>query len=200
MKYENYLREQEAKVGSLVGVDGGIDAVRKKLYRPMRPDQLPDFVLPLAVVEQGYRVVYEPLALLREETLGKAEDEYRMRVRVSLRAIWALFDMRRLLNPFRYGLFSFQLFSHKWLRYGAFLFMGTAFVASLFAKEYLILITVQLLFYGAALLALVLDRLRFHMGVLYYPYYFMLLNIASAHAFVKFILGQRQVLWAPRKG
>jgi cellulose synthase/poly-beta-1,6-N-acetylglucosamine synthase-like glycosyltransferase len=66
MKYENFLRRIESRLGSVVGVDGGIDAVRKKLYRPMNPDQLPDFVLPLKIVEQGYRVVYEPEAILQE--------------------------------------------------------------------------------------------------------------------------------------
>ena len=77
----------------------------------MRADQLPDFVLPLAVIDQGYRVVYEPEALLQEDTLKKAEDEYRMRVRVSLRALWALFDMRRLFLPGKDLLFSWQLWS-----------------------------------------------------------------------------------------
>jgi len=67
----------------------------------MSADQLPDFVLPLRVVEQGYRVVYEPRAVLREPALNSAEREYRMRVRVALRAIWALYDLRHLLNPRR---------------------------------------------------------------------------------------------------
>jgi len=35
MKYENLLRKFETKIGSIVGVDGGIDAVRKDLYQPM---------------------------------------------------------------------------------------------------------------------------------------------------------------------
>src|SRR5690606_20972471 len=47
MKYENYLRSLESQVSSVVGVDGGIDAIRKALYQPMNADQLPDFVLPL---------------------------------------------------------------------------------------------------------------------------------------------------------
>ena len=55
MKYENFLRQIETKIGSIVGVHGGIDAVRKGLYQPMNLDQLPDFVLPLMVVDQGYR-------------------------------------------------------------------------------------------------------------------------------------------------
>ena len=57
MRYESFLRVHETRVGSIVGVNGGIDAVRKDLYEPMSPDQLPDFVLPLKTVEKGYRVV-----------------------------------------------------------------------------------------------------------------------------------------------
>ena len=88
MRYENLLRAIETRAGSIVGVDGGIDAVRKSLFQPMKHYQLPDFVLPLKVVEQGYRVVYESRALLNEDALKSSEDEYQMRVRVSLRALW----------------------------------------------------------------------------------------------------------------
>lgn len=90
--------------GTIVGVDGGIDAVRKKLYRPMNPDQLPDFVLPLKVVEHGYRVVYEPEAILKEPSLGAAQDEYRMRVCVSLRAFFKfLFRQKQVIWTPRKG-------------------------------------------------------------------------------------------------
>jgi cellulose synthase/poly-beta-1,6-N-acetylglucosamine synthase-like glycosyltransferase len=118
MKYENWLREQETKIGSVVGVDGGIDAMRRALYKPLRADQLPDFVQPLKVVEQGYRVVYEPEALLKEEALSDGSSEFSMRVRVSLRALWALKDMKHLMNPARDPIFALQLISHKMLRYG----------------------------------------------------------------------------------
>ena len=98
MRYENFLRVTETRAGSIVGVDGGIDAVRKSLYRQMAPDQLPDFVLPLNVVEQGFRVVYEPQAVLKEPALQNTGDEYRMRVRVALRSFWALKDKRHMLS------------------------------------------------------------------------------------------------------
>ena len=101
---------------ALVGVDGGIDAMRRSRYQPLRPEQLPDFVQPLKVVEQGSRVIYEPEALLKEPSLQDNDSEFAMRVRVTLRALWALKDMAHLMNPARYGLFAFQLISHKLLR------------------------------------------------------------------------------------
>ena len=71
MRYENALRTDESAISSTVGVDGGVDAVRRSLSVPLRPDQLPDFVLPLSIVEQGYRVVYARDAIVEEETLDQ---------------------------------------------------------------------------------------------------------------------------------
>lgn len=205
MRYENTLRERETLLGSIVGVDGGIDAVRRELYTPMRPDQLPDFVLPLAVAAKGYRVVYEPRALLMEDALKNPQDEYRMRVRVALRALWALWDMRSLLNPARYGLFSFQLISHKVLRYAAVVFMGLALAGNVILAGrslfYRCLLAFQAIFYGAALVGKALDRKGLRLPrILSLPYYFCLVNVAAGHALLRFAKGEKQVVWTPRTG
>ncbi len=204
MKYENLLRLYETQVGSIVGVDGGIDAVRKGLYRPMRLDQLPDFVLPLMVVDQGYRVIYEPRAILKEETLKSSEDEYHMRVRVSLRALWALWDMRRLLNPKEHGLFSLQLLTHKVLRYLGILFIAGAFISNELiltkSRLYQVIFLLQAIFFGGALLGHMREKMGVSSGILYIPYYFCLINIAAGHALIRFLRGEKQVLWTPRKG
>ena len=39
-------------------------------------------------------MVYEPVALLQEDVSKDSSGEYRMRVRVALRALWALWDMK----------------------------------------------------------------------------------------------------------
>lgn len=204
MKYENALRVIETRLGSVIGVDGGIDAVRSCLYRPMNADQLPDFILPLKVVEQGYRVVYEPEALLCEPSLKESGDEYRMRVRVSLRAFWALLDMRQLLSPGINPLFAWQLWSHKLLRYLCFVFLLLAYVSNsmLWHESYVFKATfiVQSLGYLVALTMPFMEKLGLSGRVLVFSRYFMLLNLAAAHAFGKFLLGKKQVLWVPRKG
>ena len=204
MKYENILRAIETRLGSVVGVDGGIDAMRKALYRPMNPDQLPDFVQPLKVIEQGYRVVYEEEALLWEHTLKKSDDEYRMRVRVSLRAFWALFDMKKLLAPWRDPLFAWQLWSHKVLRYLCFVFLAVAYFSNalLIGKGllYQSAFIMQSAAYIAAMMAPLLERNGMKSRILTFSRYFLLLNVAAAHAFGKFIMGKKQVIWTPRKG
>ena len=186
MKYENRLRELETRLGSVVGVDGGIDAMRRSLYTTLAADQLPDFVQPLKVA------------------LGTAGSEYPMRVRVALRALWALHDMRVLLNPFRYGLFSLQLISHKLLRYLAFVPLLLAFVLNILllptGPVYPLLFCGQLLFYFLAWLGYQAEGRGASPRYLALPYYFTLLNLASMHAVWRYLKGEKQVIWKPREG
>ena len=204
MRYENWLRKWETKLGSIVGVDGGVDAMRRSLYHPLRPDQLPDFVIPLRVTSEGYRVVYEPAAVLREPTTSRPTDEYRMRVRVALRAMWALRDAPGLLNPLRYGIFSWQLFSHKVLRYAAFapllLLLIVNAILALQPGMYRVLFAVQIVGYGAGGLGFLLSRRRSLPRILSIPYYFILIQAASCHAVLKLAAGRRIVVWNPRTG
>jgi len=204
MQFENWLRNQETQVGSIVGVDGGIDAMRKNLYETLREDQLPDFVQPLKVVEKGYRVVFESKALLQEEALNDAGQEYTMRVRVTLRALWAMHDMRKLFNPVKFGIFSLQLISHKLLRYLAFIPVIICFISNVMLLSsgviYILFLFVQCLFY------LFSWQGKLHiedknLPVYYsFPYYFCLLNAACLHATWRYLKGEKQVIWKPRVG
>jgi cellulose synthase/poly-beta-1,6-N-acetylglucosamine synthase-like glycosyltransferase len=204
MRYENLLRAQETKVGSIVGVNGGIDAVRKSLFEPMNPDQLPDLVLPLKTVEKGFRVVYEPGAILKEESLKSSSDEYKMRVRVSLRALWALYDMRHLLGFGKNMTYAWQLWSHKVLRYGAFVFLlglyTTNWALWSAGPVYRVFFVTQNAMYLGAIASACLAKININQTSLYFLKYFFLLNLASAHAFIKFLLRRKQVVWTPRKG
>ena len=204
MRYENFLRTCESNLGSLVGVNGGIDAVRRALYVPMQPDDLPDMVLPLRVVGSGFRVVYDPEALLTEQANGNAHDEYRMRVRVSLRAIWTLADMREMLNVRRHGFFAVQLLSHKALRYLAFAFMVLMFVlAGVLWSDgviYQAALVGQVVIGVCALFGYVAEQYRWQTRVLAVPYYLLLVNLAASQAWIKFLRGERHRVWRPRLG
>lgn len=201
MKYENHMRDLESSIGSVVGVDGGVDAIRTSLYSELRADQLPDFVQPLKIIEQHKRVVYQEKAILTEESLSDQGSEFRMRVRVSLRALWALSDMKHLLNPFIYGIFSLQLFSHKVLRYLAFVPLFFAFISN-------VVLLGQGAFYNLALLV----QVGFYLLALYgnnntnnnkwigLAHYFCLINFAAAVASFRFFKGEKIVIWKPRQG
>ena len=201
MRYENRLRAWETRLGSIVGVDGGVDAMRRDVWEPMRADQLPDFVAPLTVREKGYRVVYEPSARLYEDALADTEDEFRMRVRVSLRAWWAMKDKAALLDPRRYGVFAWQLWSHKLLRYLAPFFQfglfGTNVLLAHRGPGWMTLLVLQSLFYAVAAMAHGLRGSKLPAPVTA-AYYLCVVNLASGLAFVQFLRGKKQVTWNPR--
>ena len=156
------------------------------------------------MVAKGYRVVYEERAVLKENALNNAGSEYTMRVRVALRALWAMQDMKTLFNPLRYGLFSWQLLSHKLLRYLAFLpLLAVAMLNPLLVGNhpvYSVLLLAQAGFYLLAWLG----KTRLQAGrapaYLSLPYYFTLLNVASAHACWRYLKREKQVIWKPREG
>jgi glycosyltransferase involved in cell wall biosynthesis len=199
MRYENRLRVLETAIGSVVGVAGGIDAMRADLFTALRADQQPDFVLPLGVVERGRRVVFAPEARLYEASLAAPGDEFRMRARVALRAWHALREKTVLLNPLRFGLYSWQLFSHKWLRYLAPVFQLGALVAGAATigrgPLWDALFVLQAGFYLVAGLGFFARALP---GPLAFPYYLCLLNAAAGTALVRFLGGRKQVIWTPR--
>jgi peptidoglycan/LPS O-acetylase OafA/YrhL len=113
-----------------------------------------------------------------------------------------MLDMKHLFNPFKYGLFSLQLTSHKLLRYLAFIPLTMVFISngmitgdSAFYSSVFIL---QIMFYGAAAFVVLNDGSSNRLLGL--AYYFCLINIASAMAFLKFIKGEKIILWKPRVG
>ena len=101
-------------------------------------------------------------------------------------------------------LYSWQLWSHKVLRYLCFLFLIAAYFANLalwqessFYKFFFIL---QNTAYLCAIVFPLLNKKGHLSRSLYLFNYFVLLNFASAHAFIKFLLRRKQVMWTPRKG
>ncbi|MDD4364019.1 MAG: glycosyltransferase family 2 protein, partial [Atribacterota bacterium] len=58
-KYEKMIKRLESKNSSLVGANGAIYAVRKKLYVFLEDFAISDFTEPLMIFKNGCRVIYE---------------------------------------------------------------------------------------------------------------------------------------------
>ena len=131
--------------------------------------------------------------------------EYRMRVRVGLRAFHALKDKAALLDPVRFGVFAWQLWSHKALRYMAFLFQAAAFTTNWALASrtnqavWVFLFLAQIVVYAMALYGHTMTRQGQKPPRLVSLVYFLcVVNLASAQAFWRFLRGQKQVTWNPR--
>jgi cellulose synthase/poly-beta-1,6-N-acetylglucosamine synthase-like glycosyltransferase len=114
---ERVIKNAESRWGCCVGADGAIFAVRRSLYQPLRDDDINDFVIPLGVIDQGYRCVFAEDAFCSESPGKSLESEFRRQSRITNRTLRALWRNAHLLNPVRFGLFSFFLFSHKLIRF-----------------------------------------------------------------------------------
>ena len=199
--YEIWIKALESSLGSVVGGDGAIYAIRRGLYLDLAPGDLSDFVNPLQIVAQGYRNVYEPEAISWEGGAEGYGAEFRRKVRIVNRAWRATFKMRRLLNPLRYGFFAFQFMSHKVLRWLVPWLMALVLVANLLLAMasglYAVLLAGQLVFYGLALAGWALaGRAGLGARITSIPYYFCLVNLASLVALVEVFGGKEYRTWS----
>ena len=203
MKYENALRTLETRAGSVIGVNGGVDAVRRELYRDVPRQLITDFVLPLHVISTNHRVVYDERAHSFEVANSELGSEFRMRTRVGLRALQGITFMRRLCNPVKYPWTAFSLISHKVIRYFGFPFLLIVFLTNLMLLSmpyYAALFIAQMFAYLLAIVGLRNDLPRLFRKLTFIPAYFFITNVAFAAATIKFLQGQTMATWQPRAG
>ncbi len=196
---ENFIKSMQTRIKTITGCCGCIYSVRKEAYVPLPPDIISDLVEPLKVIERGYRVVFEPEAVAYEETTERAAEEFSMRMRVINRAMRGILYAKSLLNPFKYPFVSFQLISHKVFRWLVPFFLIGLFGSNLFLVGthwfFDLAFAGQLVFYSAALIGLMADRLGHKIKALGIPLYFCIVNTASFLAFFKTLKGQKSVTW-----
>jgi cellulose synthase/poly-beta-1,6-N-acetylglucosamine synthase-like glycosyltransferase len=199
--YETRLRMGESSLGSLIGVSGCLYAVRKSAYRPIDPGLISDFAIAMKIQELGLRTVLAPDACCYETTLEDGTRELSMRVRVGVRSLNALVHERRFLNPLKYGRFAWQLWSHKVLRYASpFLWFGALAANVVLISHhvaYLAMLVGQCAIIAAGVVGFVLQDRNHNLGLLAKPYYFVLTNLASLIAALRFLRGERMVVWTP---
>jgi cellulose synthase/poly-beta-1,6-N-acetylglucosamine synthase-like glycosyltransferase len=203
IKYENAMRLLETRAGSIIGVNGGVDAIRRELYTDVPQQLITDFVLPLHVISTKHRVVYDERVHSFEVANTKLGSEFRMRIRVGLRALQGIAYMRQLCNPFHYPWAAFCLLSHKVARYFCFLFLIMAFLSNLVlvsTPDYAALFFAQAAAYLLALVGLREDLPRFFRKLILIPAYFLMTNAAFMVAAIKFLRGETMATWQPRAG
>jgi cellulose synthase/poly-beta-1,6-N-acetylglucosamine synthase-like glycosyltransferase len=198
-RYEVLIKRLESALGSVVGGDGAIYAIRKSLYRPMRADALSDFVNPMQIVYDGYRCVYEPEARSVERGAGDFGREFRRKVRIVNRAWRAMMSLKGLLNPVRFGFFSLEVLSHKLLRWLVPVFLLVILATNLVLIErgwiYAATLAAQLVLYALGWLGYALRSRGSLPRILAVPFYFLMVNLASARGIIEAYLGKTYTTW-----
>jgi cellulose synthase/poly-beta-1,6-N-acetylglucosamine synthase-like glycosyltransferase len=203
-RYELSLRRLESDLHSIVGASGSFYAQRRQLCGTFLPGLAPDFLSVLRTVERGYRAVAEPAAWGSMAELADPRAEFNRKVRTILRGITTLGQFTHLLNPFTYGWFAFELFSHKLIRWMvpfflALLFASSAFLAANGSGFYLIAWGLQVIFYVLALTAFASANGAARWFPARVSLYFTSANVATVAAWLRFLGGSRQELWSPSR-
>lgn len=197
-RYDNLIKTLQTNIKTITGCCGCIYSIRRASYKPLPAEIISDLCEPLKVIEGGQRIVFEADAIAYEETTERTAEEFKMRVRVITRGMNGLLFMKTLFNPLRYGFISFQLFTHKILRWLVPIFLVGALVANLFlvgTPLYDATLAVQLGFYVIALIGYVAEKRKVSIGPLSVPLYFVTVNIAIAVAAYRAWKGHKAVVW-----
>jgi cellulose synthase/poly-beta-1,6-N-acetylglucosamine synthase-like glycosyltransferase len=197
-RYEKLIRGAESRADSTVGATGAIYAIRRSLFSPIPDDTLLDDVLiPLRIVQQGYRVIFEPAARAYDRMPATATQEFTRKAR-TIAGTFQLFSRERwLLNPRRNRLW-FATMSHKGLRLLLPVLHAGALAANIAAADvwpYQWLLGAQSLFYAAALAGGIQRRSAYRVKLFTVPYTLCLLCWADVVGFYRFATNRQPVTW-----
>jgi cellulose synthase/poly-beta-1,6-N-acetylglucosamine synthase-like glycosyltransferase len=203
--YERIVRTLESQIGSTVGGDGAIFAIRRELFSPLPPEAINDLVTPLQIVARGYRAVFEPAAVGFEPSAGDFTGEFRRKRRIVNRSWRGVMSVSQVLKPWCVGLFAWQVWSHKVLRWlvlpllllavtGCFIAFPLGMGYRLGAWGFVSSLVV------AGIGVIVPSRLGRLVRLAHGVFYFYLVNLAAVFGIVMAIAGRVETLWAPERG
>jgi len=200
VKYEMWLRALESQVNSLVGLSGSFFAARSEVCRDFSGEMQSDFRTVLNSMKLGLRGVSDPDAIGYYQDVADNKREFDRKIRTVLRGLTVFFLNTEFLNPFRYGLFAYQYFCHKLLRWlvPIFLLSGLAanVVLSISSSVYAVILLLHVAFYIFATYGM-MAKTPPSRAALKIPLYFVTVNLAIVVAWWRFLRGYRMVMWAP---
>jgi len=190
------LQQKASAIYSMVGTDGAMYALRRKLFRPCPDDTIiEDFVIAMEIVRQGYRMLFEPRAFAWERGPASLREEFRRKVRIAAGAAQALIRG----NAWPWGAparYWFIFVSHKLLRWLSPLIGAVVLLVALLTLGSLLSQGVLAGFLTLCGLALAHWITGWNNTLVTAPFYFVFGQVAMAWGLAKGIAGQQNVMWA----
>lgn len=174
---ESEMKKFEGILDLLIGGNGALYAIRKKLYTelPVKKSVMDDFFITTKILQKGYYSTFVGSAIGTEQTSKESSGEYRRKVRIGRANFNYLFSYLPLLNPLR-PLRAYLFFSHKIVRW-----FSAHIILLLMASNFLLLThgLFYQLFFGAVVLCFIIALSR----TVPYAYYFLTMNVAMLKGF-----------------
>lgn len=204
VKYEMWLRRLESDRAGLVGLSGSFFAARRQVCSDWDIYAPSDFNTALNCAKHGLVAITCPEVLGIYKDVKDSGLEYRRKMRTVIRGITAIVRHPEVLNPFSMGMFAFQVWSHKIMRWGVPWFMASFLLLTLTLSlqgqglVYTLALLAQIVFYAIAVAGWLFAGLRDN-TLVKIIFFFVQTNLALAQATISFILGKRMTVWTPSK-
>ena len=197
-RYEKFIRNAEGQVDSTIGATGAIYAIRRALFEPIPDDTLIDDVaIPLRIVRQGYRVVFEPRARAYDNASSTAQQEFVRKSRTIAGTFQLIARETWLLNPLRNRIW-FETVSHKVLRLALPVLHAMVLTSNIVLADaglYGFALAAQAGFYAAAAVGLTRRNTERRLIVFTAPSAMCVLLWATVVGFYRFMTNRQRVTW-----
>ena len=197
-KYEKFIRKCESGFRGVPGATGACYAIRKSLFQPI-PEQtiLDDVAIPMQAVVQGYRCLFEPLAMIYDLPSGSTKQESIRKRRTIAGAAQLIRLYPSWIWPTRNPIWL-EFVSHKLLRLVSPLLLVAALLTNACLLEfsaYRILLILQIAFYTAAAIGWLYQFLGRKAALFGAPLMFVTLNLTTVLALWDAARSRYRVTW-----
>lgn len=201
--FEVVQKKLESMLHSTISAFGSFYAIRKKLFVHFHPHTYSndDVIMPMSIIRQGYRMLFEPAAVSYEEP-QRLGTEFKRRIRIGAGNFQAFFWLIDFLNPLC-GWPWFCYVSHKVTRWFSPFFLLAAFISCGVLAFFGTAVIYKMIFITGMIFAVSsLGYRAFQLPILRHLFYFIAMNIALIAGFFRFLVGIRSAVWArtERKG
>jgi poly-beta-1,6-N-acetyl-D-glucosamine synthase len=198
-EYETFIKRYEGKCGILIGANGGIFAIRRKLFRQL-PTEKPitdDIFITLMILQQNYKFSYEYDAFALEDVGHEIIHEFKRKTRFAATNFETMFYYKDLILN-RNFLLSYAFWSHKILRWMTPIFLISIFFLNILLFNgviFQISFYIQFLFYFLSFIGFLQRKAKAKNKVFTIPFYFSMTNFAMLTGMVNFFLKRQTAFW-----
>ncbi|MEK6246934.1 MAG: glycosyltransferase family 2 protein [Planctomycetales bacterium] len=202
-KFQRFCQRMESRLLTICMCDGTIYAVRRSSYPPPPDNTINDDVaVPLGIIRGGRRVVFESEAVARGKVLSQTQHFFRQKIRSQSGKYQNFFQFPRMLLPWHFRRFWIYISHSVMPVLCAWFLILTLVTNTLLAFSsvpllplYQVLLILQGIFYGLALLGFVANRFKWYLPGTAIPFYFVTANIGSLCGFFAYLFGAQSAAW-----
>lgn len=198
-QYQRKVRQQESSVGSVLGAHGAFYAIRKSCFEDIPAHTInDDFLIPMNVIKQGYRVIYDARVAAIELEQVNLEQDMKRRLRIAAGNFQQMLMLMPLLNP-KYGWNAINFASGKVLRALVPFFLVVIFFTNIYLVEFnwifQVSMVMQVVLYGSVYL-LTKSGCTVNSSILKLLCYLVNGYWVALLGSVKYVLGLQEKVWS----